>query len=97
MVVQPESNTFTLLALGLFASAVGLFAWRPDGRLFRVLHFLLWGLVFMGALVGVVFSLFTLFWPPTKHWALVWSCGALVALFMTAVSRGAPSFTEWFS
>ena len=54
---------------------------------------LLWaGLSFL-SIIALLFTLFTVWWPPTQTWAVIWSLAAVALLVVSAVSNTKP--TDW--
>jgi hypothetical protein len=87
--------TLSLAAFGLFVLSLAFWRWKPGGCVARWVHMALWMIFGAAALVGILFSLFTFFWPPAMPGALVWSSATVVVLFFVAAANPAPPFSHW--
>ncbi|RPH42061.1 MAG: hypothetical protein EHM87_17945 [Burkholderiales bacterium] len=77
----------------LFLCSVGLVFWRPEGGAGTALRMLVWmGLGFMST-IGLLFALFTVWWPPAQTWAVIWSVASIIALLVAMVSS--THATDW--
>ena len=79
----------------LFLGALGLSRWKPQTSANTALRMLIWGLLSFLSSVALLFSLFTVWWPPTQVWAVVWSSAAVVVLLVIIVSNTQPA--DWQS
>ena len=71
----------------LFLASLVLLFWKPEVTAAKALHVVLWGIMGFLCCLALLFALFTVWWPPTQTWSIVWCLAALAALASAAVSR----------
>jgi hypothetical protein len=77
----------------MFVSSLGLCVWRPQSLALRGLHGVLWATLSFLASIDFLFSLSTVWWPPTQAWSVAWSSGAVLVLALTLASK--TSLSDW--
>lgn len=82
-----------LLTFLLFVGAVVLQLWRPEGTSMAWVRALVGGALAFLSGIALLFSLFTVWWPPTMGWAVMWS-GASVGLMAFNALSSAARFEE---
>lgn len=89
----PEMSTlgFDITAFALFAASLALWHWKPRAALARGAHMLAWMALGGAASVGILFALFSFWWPPAATWGAFWAAATLVVLLLIAVSTPPPA------
>jgi hypothetical protein len=54
---------------------------------------LLWAILSALSCIALLFSLFTVWWPPTQTWSIVWSLAAMALLLLIALANTEPA--DW--
>jgi hypothetical protein len=85
----------SFLTFFLFAASMALLRWKPASKATTGLRMVSWFALGFLAIVALLASLFTVWWPPAQTWAVIWSAGAVAVLAMVAVSGSSP--TDWLN
>ncbi len=85
----------SFLTFLLFAASLALLRWKPESKSTTGLRMVCWFALGFLAIVALLASLFTVWWPPAQGWAVVWSAGAVGVLALVAVSGSRP--TDWLN
>lgn len=79
----------------LFLGSLALIFWKPQAAAATALRMLIWaGLGFL-SVIALLFSLFTVWWPPAQVWSVIWSGAAVLFLVVIFVSQTRP--TDWLN
>jgi hypothetical protein len=54
---------------------------------------IVWAALGFCSCIAFVFALFTVWWPPTQVWAVVWSFSAITLLLLIALANTKPA--DW--
>jgi hypothetical protein len=79
----------------LFLSSLGLLIWKPRSAAASGSRMLLWAVLGFFVVIDVLFSLFTVWWPPTQTWSVVWSMAAALCLLIVLMSN--TKATDWLA
>jgi hypothetical protein len=79
----------------LFLSSLGLLIWKPQSAAASGSRMLVWAVFGFFVVIDVLFSLFTVWWPPTQTWSVVWSVAAAICLLIVLVSN--TKATDWLA
>lgn len=77
----------------LFLAALGLRLWRPQASAAGALRVFIWTLMSFVCGLSLLASAFSVWWPPTQWWSLVWSAATAVVLVLIAISNTRPE--DW--
>lgn len=80
----------SLITFLLFLASVSLLLWSPEATVPQGLLLLVWSALGFASGIALLFSLFTLWWPPVQGWAVFWSAASLLALFVVMVAKTKP-------
>ena len=76
--------TSNITAFLVFLAVLAVLRWQPDAGAAKALRVVLWTALSAFAGLLLLFSLFTLWWPPAHVGAVFWSTAALMALVVAA-------------
>lgn len=85
--------TPSFLSFLLFLGSLGLLVWKPEAPEGHGVRMLAWGVLGFVSIIDLLFSLFTVWWPPAHMGSVVWSAAAVAVLAWIAISNARP--TDW--